>query len=215
MIGAGRHCSSGKNRFRVFNQCDGPQLVTDKRPLIDSRYSMIATQVETSPRPGLTSRGPAQRFARFRAPFSLRCGAILIDYVLIAAVVAFSTLISRLQGGGARTAGSLTETFGLVLALLVAVMNLGLLPGLTGLTAGKWATGLRLLRSDGRRIGIGRAFLRHFIGYPVSFALLGVGFVVAALSERGRGLHDAIADTIVVREGPVMAVRVTGPKATT
>ncbi|MCA1631985.1 MAG: hypothetical protein LC774_16985, partial [Acidobacteria bacterium] len=30
-----------------------------------------------------------------RAPFSLRCGALLIDYTAVAAVVAFSTLLAR------------------------------------------------------------------------------------------------------------------------
>lgn len=176
---------------------------------------MTATSVETVPaRPAMKPRLPGQRFARFRAPFSLRCGAILIDYVVLVAVIAFSTLISRLQGGGARTAGSLTETFGILLAILIAVLNLGLLPGLTGLTAGKWATGLRILRSDGRGIGIGRAFIRHFVGYPISFVIFGIGFIVAALSQRGRGLHDVIADTIVVREGPAVAVRPTSKVAT-
>lgn len=176
---------------------------------------MPATSVEpVLPPPVFKPRSP-QRFARFRAPFSLRCGAILIDYVLLAAVVAFSTLISRLQGGGARSAGSLTETIGIILAILIALLDLGILPGLTGLTAGKWATGLRILRPDGRSIGVGRAFLRHFVGYPISFVIFGMGFVVAALSQRGRGLHDVIAGTIVVREGPAMSVRVVGSKAIT
>lgn len=177
---------------------------------------MPATSVETvSPRSVAKPHSPTQRFARFRAPFSLRCGAILIDYVILAAIIVFSTLVSRLLGGGARTAGSSTETIGIILALVIAALDLGVLPGLTGLTAGKWATGLRILRADGREIGIGRAFLRHFVGYPVSFIMLGLGFVAAAFSRRGRGLHDVIADTIVVREGPAMAVRVAGPKATT
>ncbi len=177
---------------------------------------MPATALETAPpQPTSKPRSPAQRFARFRAPFSLRCGAILIDYILLTAIIVFSTLVSRLQGGGARTAGSVTETIGIILAVVIAVLDLGILPGLTGLTAGKWATGLRILRADGRGIGIGRAFLRHFVGYPLSFVLFGIGFLVAALSQRGRGLHDVIADTIVVREGPAMAVRVAGSKATT
>jgi uncharacterized RDD family membrane protein YckC len=72
---------------------------------------------------------------------------------------------------------------------------------LTGLTLGKWATGLRIERNDGADVGFGRAFLRHFIGYPLSFALLGLGFLMAAVSVHGRGLHDMIAGTIVVREG--------------
>jgi len=85
----------------------------------------------------------------------------------------------------------------------MAVVNLVVLPGFTGLTLGKWATGLRIERSDGARVGIGRAALRHFIGYPLSFALLGLGFLIAAVSVHGRGLHDMIAGTIVVREGSI------------
>ena len=131
----------------------------------------------------------------------------MIDYVIIVAVVAFSTLVSRLLGGGARTAGNSSETVGMVLAIVVAALDLGVLPGLTGLTVGKWATGLRILRGDGREIGIGRAFLRHFVGYPLSFVTLGVGFLAAAFTTRGRGLHDLIANTVVVREGPAVALR--------
>ena len=138
--------------------------------------------------------------ARLRAPFSLRCGAILIDYIALAMILAFSTLISRAFGGGARSAGNSSETIGILIALLAAAMNLGVLPGLTGVTAGKWATGLRILRDNGSEIGIGRAFLRHFVGYPLSFIPFGLGFVAAAFTPRGRGLHDLIANTIVVRE---------------
>jgi uncharacterized RDD family membrane protein YckC len=106
-----------------------------------------------------------------------------------------------LMGGGSRSAGSSSETIGIILAILVAALDLGVLPGLTGLTLGKWATGLRIRRADGSEIGIGRAFLRHFVGYPISFLTLGLGFLAAAFNARGRGLHDLIAGTIVVREG--------------
>jgi uncharacterized RDD family membrane protein YckC len=124
----------------------------------------------------------------------------LIDYIILVGILAFSTLVSRLLGGGARSAGNSSETIGIVLTIVVAALGLGVLPGLTGLTAGKWAAGLRILRDDGSEIGIGRAFLRHFIGYPLSFITLGLGFLAAAVTPRGRGLHDLIAGTIVVRE---------------
>jgi len=156
--------------------------------------------VQRSVRPG----PPVQRLARIRGPFSLRCGAILIDYIVLVAILAFSTLVSRLLGGGARTAGNSSLTVGVFLVLAVAVLDLGVLPGLTGLTIGKWATGLRIRRSDGTELGIGRAFLRHFVGYPLSALTLGLGFIIAALNARGRGLHDLIAGTIVVREGPTL-----------
>ena len=145
----------------------------------------------------------AQNLARIRGPFSLRCGAILIDYILLVAILAFSTLVSRLFGGGARAAGSSSVTIGMLLTFLFAVLDLGVFPGLTGLTIGKWATGLRIWRSDGAELGMGRAFLRHFVGYPLSILTLGLGFIVAAFNARGRGLHDLIAGSIVVRDGSI------------
>lgn len=159
----------------------------------------------------MQSRTAIQSFARFRAPFALRCGAILIDYIILVGIVAFSTLVSRLLGGGTRSAGNTSETAGIILMIVVAALDLGVLPGLTGITVGKWATGLRIQRDDGMEIGIGRAFLRHFVGYPLSFITLGLGFLAAAFTTRGRGLHDLIAGTIVVREGPAVAVRGQGP----
>jgi len=158
----------------------------------------VAVQRNVKPGP------PAQKLTRIRGPFSLRCGAILIDYIVLVAILAFSTLVSRLLGGGARSAGNSSLTIGVFLTLLVAALDLGVLPGLTGLTIGKWATGLRIRQSNGMELGIGRAFLRHFVGYPLSALTLGLGFVIAAFNARGRGLHDLIAGTIVVREGSVI-----------
>ena len=147
-------------------------------------------------------KGPsAQQLTRIRGPFSLRCGAILIDYILLVSILAFSTLVSRLFGGGARSAGSSSVTVGMLLTLVVAVLDLGIFPGLTGFTIGKWATGLRIWRNDGTELGIGKAFLRHFVGYPLSILTLGLGFIFAAFNARGRGLHDLIAGSIVVRDG--------------
>jgi uncharacterized RDD family membrane protein YckC len=138
---------------------------------------------------------------RLQVPFPLRCGAFLIDYILLVLLVVLGTLFARMLGGGARAAGNSAETAAIALAIVVALLNLGVLPGLTGLTLGKWAAGLRIQRNDSGNPGIGRALLRHFVGYPLSFATLGIGFLVAAATVRGRGLHDMIAGTVVVREG--------------
>jgi uncharacterized RDD family membrane protein YckC len=106
-------------------------------------------------------------------------------------------------GGGARSAGTTAETAAIFLFVFMTLMNMVFLHVLTGLTLGKWATGLRIERVDGTPPGLGRALLRHFVGYPLSFALLGLGFLIAAVSVHGRGLHDMIAGTIVVREGSI------------
>jgi uncharacterized RDD family membrane protein YckC len=153
------------------------------------------------PRSQARSRAARHGGQRLRAPFPLRCGALLIDYIALVSLIVLGTLIARMLGGGARAAGNSAETAGVVLAIVLAIVNLLVIPGLTGFTLGKWATGLRIERKDGGNVGFARAFLRHFIGYPISFALFGLGFLIAAVSVHGRGLHDMIAGTIVVREG--------------
>src|SRR2546430_5459488 len=86
---------------------------------------------------------------RYRAPFALRCGALLIDYILLALILTFSIMIARLMGGGARMAGGTAERVGILITLIVALLYLVVLAGLTGRTVGKWTTGLRIERTDG------------------------------------------------------------------
>jgi uncharacterized RDD family membrane protein YckC len=171
--------------------------------------AIVGTAVKGS---SVATRAASQEGRRFHAPFSLRCGALLIDYVLLISIVAMSTLVARMFGGGGRAAGGSAETAGIIISIVATVLNLGIAPGFTGRSAGKWATGLRIQRVNGEPIGFGRAFLRHFVGYPVSFLPLGLGFLLAALTARGRALHDIIAGTMVVREATLATTRPTRPR---
>jgi len=164
-------------------------------------------QTAKLPSGAVTSRLEPRVRVRFRAPFALRCGALLIDYILLALIMVFSTMIARLMGGGARMAGGTAEKVGLLITVVVAVLDLVVMAGLTGKTIGKWTTGLRIERTDGRLPGIGRVALRHLVGYPLSLLPFGLGFLIVAVSPTGRALHDLIAGTIVVRRsfGPIVA----------
>jgi uncharacterized RDD family membrane protein YckC len=155
---------------------------------------------------GVRAEGAALRrtdvqFERLRAPFSLRCGALLVDYVVLIAVVAFATLLARLFDD---TAGaSFVLTVGYLTAAGLAVLNFGLVVGVSGRTLGKWVAGLRIERRDGEPLSFARALLRHLVGYPLTLLTLGVGFLVAAFHPQGRALHDLLAGTVVVRSrGP-------------
>jgi uncharacterized RDD family membrane protein YckC len=69
--------------------------------------------------------------------------------------------------------------------------------GVRGATPGKQLAGLAVESLDGEcPIGLGRAAAR-LLGYVLSTALLGLGFVMIAIT--GDGLHDRIAGTRVVR----------------
>src|SRR5260370_23138854 len=155
-----------------------------------------------------SDRRPEPRVrVRFRAPFALRCGALLIDYILLALILTFSIMVARLMGGGARMAGGSAQKVGIVITLVVAVLDLGVLAGLTGKTVGKWTTGLRIERMHGGPPGIPRALLRHFVGYPLSLLPFGLGFLIVTVMPTRRSLHDFIAGTVFVRENatPVVA----------
>lgn len=136
-----------------------------------------------------------------RAPFALRCGALLIDYMLVVGVFAMMTIIARVFEGEPRGASmsSTTATLGYALAALIVFLNFIVMAGWRGRTLGKWATGLQIRRTNGEPINILHATVRHIIGYPLSLLFFGAGFLIAALNSRGRALHDYLASTVVVR----------------
>ncbi len=65
-------------------------------------------------------------------------------------------------------------------------------------TIGKRVCRLRVTRLDGRRISLPRA-LGRYLGKFVSALILGIGFLMIAWTRRKQGLHDLMADTLVVR----------------
>jgi uncharacterized RDD family membrane protein YckC len=163
----------------------------------------MATQVEGRSVSMGRSQGKTETIKRSAAetpPFALRCGAILIDYIAIAGIIAFSTLFAEMAGGGARVAGGTAELMGLLVAAGLLVINFVVLAGLTGQTIGKWATGMRIETRSNGELNFGRVALRHCVGYPISILTLGLGFLFAVFSSEGRTLHDLIAGTVVVRK---------------
>jgi uncharacterized RDD family membrane protein YckC len=59
-------------------------------------------------------------------------------------------------------------------------------------------TGLRIVRTDGRQASPVKIALRQSLGYVVTVATLGLGFLVAAFNRSGRAVHDLLFGTVVV-----------------
>lgn len=136
---------------------------------------------------------------RLKAPFLLRCGAILIDYIILIAIPVISLLIYRTSGGDpSKTLNNEITNIGWVIVVLLAVTNLLLLPLLLGQSAGKMLTGLNVVKKDGTAPSLGSLCLRHLLGYPLTILTLGLGFLFAVMNKRGRALHDYIAGTVVI-----------------
>ncbi len=64
-------------------------------------------------------------------------------------------------------------------------------------TFGKRATGSYVLRQDGSKVGPGRAFCRYLAYFPSSL-LLCIGYLMVAVRDDKRALHDLMCDTVVV-----------------
>jgi uncharacterized RDD family membrane protein YckC len=70
-----------------------------------------------------------------------------------------------------------------------------------GQTPGKWLFGLRVIRTDGQRLGVGRSILR-VIAYWISAIPLFLGFAWILFDDQRQGWHDKIAGTYVVYHRP-------------
>lgn len=136
-----------------------------------------------------------------------RLGAVLVDSLIVAVPVML--LAMALPMFGSRSNGQPTAAAVVLLGLLglglvaFVVMQLVLLHR-HGQTLGKKLVGIRIVRNDGSRAGLGRILLlRGFVpGLIGAVPLVGPFFSLADVlfifGEEKRCVHDLLADTIVV-----------------
>ncbi len=67
-------------------------------------------------------------------------------------------------------------------------------------TAGKKALGLVVTDLGGARISFARASGRHFAKLITGLIPLGVGYILAGVTEKKQALHDMIAGCLVLRK---------------
>jgi uncharacterized RDD family membrane protein YckC len=134
------------------------------------------------------------------APFVLRCGALLADYLIVICVPVIFLFAGRFFGedGSALINGELNNA-GWLIAIIVAIADLILLPAVAGQSIGKMFAGIRIVNSDGTAANAGRIVLRQTVGYLVTSLTLGLGFMISAFTGSGRSLHDLLSGTVVIR----------------
>ncbi len=131
-----------------------------------------------------------------RAPFMLRCAALSIDYLLLVILPATWLMLGTTVGSGP---GGGIGTVVWTIAIIVFVANFLLLPLATGRSLGKLLTGLTIVNMDGTKVSPVKLLMRNTVGYLITAASAGLGFVIAAFSTTGRSLHDMLAGTVVIR----------------
>lgn len=141
------------------------------------------------------------------AELERRFSSFLIDRAVgwgVAAGVAFA--VWRLTGSD----GIGTALLGFAGAVVVLGLVAAVVTGMTGMTPGKAAVGLRVVRrSDGRAIGVGPAIGRAVVLGVAGIPTVGLGLATLAWTaaadptRQRRALHDRIGDAIVVDVRPM------------
>lgn len=131
--------------------------------------------------------------------FWLRVGARVIDIVITAVIMGVIELLWRGALDGYDAAGE--ESLWLLIWLIGHwLYYAGLHASEWQATLGKRVFGLRVVDLEGERIGFGRATGRYFAEFLSALILL-IGYLMVAFTERKQGLHDMLANTLVVRAG--------------
>ncbi|MBN6104997.1 RDD family protein [Xanthomonas sp. CFBP 8703] len=145
-----------------------------------------------------------------QAGFWKRTAAYLIDGMLVgmvAQVIQFVIMLGffGFSGLGGGSTPDFATAGGIVMLVLVYLVPLGMSALYFGLfhasskqaTLGKMAVGIKVVRTDGSRISVGRGIGRYF-GFLLSSLTIFIGFLMAAFTERKQALHDMLCDTLVV-----------------
>lgn len=145
-----------------------------------------------APRPN-ANYAPAGFWVRFIA---LVADTILTLFVFLIGVVIYGVYVMVTTGDD--SFGFLENTFFENVPMLISLVYFTVSVSAYATTIGKRLFGLYVLRTDGSRVGIVRALIRH-LATGISSLILGIGFLMIAFREDKRGLHDLICDTQVVK----------------
>lgn len=158
-----------------------------------------------------TDEGTLQAFAMGSpGSFWLRAVAFIVDTLVI--VVPLVILWAMFGLPLPESSGTLSEQISEQLTnpspgmerlqILILVANLiydTALITIWATTVGKRAFGLYVVRTDGSRVGPGRALARHLLTAVSANLTFGFIFLVVAFRSDRRGVHDLICDTVVIR----------------
>lgn len=131
------------------------------------------------------------------AGFWIRLVAWLIDILILLVI---GGIILGLTGLGSDAGNPLERVFDPsdFTTTLLEVLYVTVGVAVWSTTGGKRVLGLYVLRPDGSKVGVGRAFARYF-AHTLSAMVLFTGHLLIAIREDKRGLHDLICDTVVVK----------------
>jgi uncharacterized RDD family membrane protein YckC len=161
---------------------------------------------------------PAVLPARLYAGFWLRLLAYIIDSFVLgifqvpilvggAMMMGLASTVANLPRGGDPFATGFPPVFAAFFSLLALVVVVGgwlyhalLESSEWQATLGKKVLGLAVTDLVGARVSFARASGRHFAKFISGFIPLGIGYILAGVTEKKQALHDMIAGCLVLRK---------------
>lgn len=144
------------------------------------------------------------------AGFWKRFAALMIDALVVTVVyyvVIFVGVLAMgisaaaaMQGGGGANAGAIGAVLAIVYLAYPVISGLyyiGFESSSTQATLGKMAVGIKVTDARGERLGRSHA-LGRWASHLLCYITLYIGYLMAAFTDRKRGLHDMAAGTLVV-----------------
>jgi len=154
------------------------------------------------------------------AGFWLRFVAYIIDYIIIWVAQSFIfipilgilglSFASGMEAGGADVDSA--AAVGMLAGMLAAMAATALLSSIIALlywtlmesskfqgTVGKIALGIKVTDTDGNKLDFVKALVRNLCKI-ISGLILCIGYIMAGFTDKKQGLHDMIANTLVVKK---------------
>jgi len=167
-----------------------------KRTSKISTKNKVSAKVETAAPSKETSKTESKRAVNY-AGFWVRFMAGFIDLMLIWLVFEFIEGISqtKLFMFTDSLSGFMSSISLIILWLYFSLMESSEYQA----SVGKMCLGLKVTDLDSKKLSFVRATGRTF-SKLVSILTLGIGFIMIGLTDNKQGLHDRIADTLVVKK---------------
>ncbi len=142
--------------------------------------------------------GSASRFLAY----AVDLGASTVVFTLALAGVAFVIQVVTSH----RVTWTRSDTLVAVLFVVWQFFYFGYSWAVASRSFGMYVLGLRVVRADGTELAPRQGVLRALV-FPLSFLLLGLGFIGILVQHERRALHDLIAGTTVVYAWDARAAR--------
>ena len=143
------------------------------------------------------------------AGFASRFAAFVVDVVVLTGI--FMLVLAAINFAASILTGknidlNRNETWVVIAYFVWGFIYFARFWGLNGRTAGGALFGVQVLTDDGGDVS-GRRAIARTLAFPLSFLILGLGFLGILLGDQRRALHDVIAGTVVVYSWDARAAR--------